>query len=171
MDLAQRLIGMNDNRVGWWIRVLIVICFTASTSSGGESITVSQTYEPVTVVLDSPEVRRLIAEQEMGQAEIDRFWREKHTNEEARHRIEDMSKHPDEYPRGRADFFRDMQKSVAITLPGNTHAEVMEVSTARCGRLPFETITYVRLKVTKGSSKGLQIWACRNTAHLPFEKP
>ncbi len=116
--------------------------------------------QPITVVIDSPEIRRLIGDQEKAQAEEDRFWREPHTREAGTQRISDMINHPYDFPSGREEFLDAMAKAPALTVERKTHAKVLEVSKARC--LPgVTTTTFVRVSLDgKKPPSGTEVWVC-----------
>jgi hypothetical protein len=152
----------------------LLLAFTAggATLSAQWSLSISRTSEPTKVVIDSPEIRRLVSDQEARQAEVDRFWREDHTSEEKNQRIRDMARHPDNFPAGRMEFLEAMANAPGLTVPGKTRAKVVEISKARCLPDAFSTISFIRVLVSgKKAPGGTEVWLCRNPYALPFEKP
>lgn len=116
------------------------------------------------LISDSPEVRRLLADQDARQYDSDRFWREKHTVEEGSERIRDMGKHPEQYPPGRTEFLKAMLAMPGFLIPGSPYCDVVERSRSKCGALPIETAVYVLIKITTGPSRGKEGWVCDNRA-------
>jgi len=153
---------------------VLLLAFTAggATLSAQWSLSISRTSEPTKVVIDSPEIRRLVSDQEGRQAEVDRFWREGHTSEEKNQRIRDMAKQPDYFPPGRKEFLEAMASAPSLTVPGKTRAKVVEISKARCLSDAFSTITFIRVLISgKKPPGGTEVWLCRNPYALPFERP
>jgi hypothetical protein len=152
---------------------LLLLCTVGGATLNAQwSLSISPSSEQTRVVVDSAEIRRLIRDQEKGQAEVDRFWRESHTAEEGRQHIKDMAKHPDQFPPGRNEFLEAMANAPAMTVPGKTPAKVVEISKARCLPDPFSTVTYIRVLIRgKKPPGGTEVWVCRNPYSLPFERP
>ena len=145
------------------IQGLVLACIAAGTLLAADRVTLPA----MTATLDSPEVQQLIADEEVRQTEVvDRFFREKHTRQEGIRFIEEMRKHPEDYPPGHGQFLTDMAKSAAVALTGRTRAELLGVSNAHCNKSAIYTTTYLKLKILKGPFKGQQVWAC---ASMPVD--
>jgi hypothetical protein len=125
---------------------------------GGSSTT------QVLLVFDSPEVRRLIAHEDTFEDALNRFWRDKHTQEERNERIQDMMRHPERYPVGRAEFLDAMAKMPGLYVPAKSYCRVIERSMSRCGRTPIETSVYMFVRITTGPSQGKRGWVCGSNA-------
>jgi hypothetical protein len=123
---------------------------------------------PVTLITDSPEVRRMLAEEDAREEEVSRFWREPHTREEGIAHIRDMASHPDQYPPGRTEFLKAMSQMSGISVAGTSYCDLVERSKSKCGRLPIETAVYMLVRVTTGSSKGKQGWICEDAVQPQF---
>jgi hypothetical protein len=121
---------------------------------------------PATLISDSPEVRRLLGEEDAREETVSQFWREHPTEEEGRRRVEDMIQHPDEYPPRRNEFLKTMTGMPGMAVPGRSYCDIIERSKSTCGRLPTETATYVLVQVTTGPSKGQSGWVCQQQLRL-----
>jgi hypothetical protein len=118
--------------------------------------------KPIQIVLDSPEIRQLVAAYEASTAELNQgLAKEPSTFQEKMRQI---------LP-GRTEFLAAMVRTPHITVRENTRARVLEISKAGCSSFPEATITYLRVVITNGTSKGKQAWICRNPYSLPFERP
>jgi hypothetical protein len=122
----------------------------------------------VLLLYDSPEVRRLLADENAREGEINRFWRDKHTQEEGVKRIHDMARHPEQYPPGRSKFLEDMAKMTGFYVPSKSYCRILEGSESKCGRLPIETAVYMLVRVTTGPLRGKQGWVCSSNAPQLF---
>ena len=71
----------------------------------------------------------------------------------------------------RAAFLAAMASAPHITVKENTRSRMLELSKAGCSPSAEATVTYVRVVITKGDSKGQQAWICRDPYSLPFESP
>ncbi len=123
---------------------------------------------PVTLITDSPEVRRMLAEEDAREEEVDHFRREPHTKEEGFQRLEDMRQHPDQYPPGRTEFLKAMGQMPGISVAGRSYCDLIERSKSTCGRSPIETATFVLVRVTTGRSKGKSGWICQGDIQPQF---
>jgi hypothetical protein len=118
--------------------------------------------KPVEIVLDSPAIRELIATDEAKESELQQaLATESHTFQEQRQLILPV----------RTQFLGAMARAPHVTTKEKTRCRVLEISRARCSTAPEATITFVRVVLTNGSSKGQQVWICRNPYSLPFEEP
>ena len=122
----------------------------------------------VLLISDSSEVRRLLAEEDVREEGVSRFWREKHTNEEIRNRIEDMMKLPEHYPVGRSEFLQAMGRMPGVYVSEKSYCRIIESSKSTCGRIPIETATFVMVRITSGPSQGKQGWVCQNSVKQLF---
>jgi hypothetical protein len=119
--------------------------------------------DPIRAVIDSPDVRKMISEEERRRDEADRFWRESHTAEEKRQHAENLIFHPDEMLPGHKEFLEALAKASSISVPGKTRAQVMEISKARCLPDGLSTVTWARMVIAgKTSSSGTEVWVCIN---------
>jgi hypothetical protein len=84
------------------------------------------------LVLDSPEVRRLILLQES--------------------RTSDSPEH--------VRFIAAMAEQPGIEIPARSYARLVESSRARCGDDPTNHENYLRVRVTTGALKGEEGWTC-----------
>jgi hypothetical protein len=124
---------------------------------------------PVLLAYDSPEIRRLLADENAREEEVnDSFWRSKPTREDGIKRIQDMSMHSERYPPGRQEFMNTMKNMPAFSVPAKSYFTVIESSKSRCGCMPVETLSYVFVRVTTGPSRGKQGWACGGYYQLFF---
>ncbi len=118
---------------------------------------------PLRVVLDDPEVRKLITEEENRRDEADRFFTESHTNAEKLQHAYDLIHHPDQVLPGHREFVETMAKAPAITLPKKARGRVLQISRARCGLDGWSTVTFVRMVVIgKKLPSGMEVWVCEN---------
>jgi hypothetical protein len=125
---------------------------------------------PIRTVVDNPEIRKRISEEEKRRDEADRFLREKHSPEELNQHFSDLIHHPDQMLPGHKDFLDAMAKAPSITVPGKTRAQVLEESKARCLPDGVSTITFVRFLINgKKPSGGTEVWLC--TYPYAFDAP
>ncbi len=125
----------------------------------------------VRLVSDSPEVRRLIAQQEVFQpkerAEIDRFnedasrlrqkWILEATPESAR-QLRELD--PERYIPERTAFLDAMAQAPGVTVQGGSYCRIIARSEAMCARYPGFNSIYFRVRITSGPSKGQEGWGC-----------
>jgi hypothetical protein len=116
----------------------------------------------VLLVSDSLEVRRLVTDEDAGEEEVNRFWREDHGAEERHQRLMDMAQHPEQYPPGRSKFLETMARMPGVYVEGRSYCSVIVRSKSRCGRLPIETASYLFVRITSGPSRGQQGWICES---------
>jgi hypothetical protein len=126
---------------------------------------------PIRTVVDSPEIRQLISQEEKRQDEADRFlYRENVSREEKLRRFRDLLAHPDQMLPGHRDFLYAMAKAPSLTIPGKTRARVLEESKARCLPDGVSTITFVRFIINgKKPPGGTEVWLC--TYPYAFDAP
>jgi hypothetical protein len=122
----------------------------------------------VLLAYDSPEVRRLLADEDAREYEVNRFWQDKHTPEERGNRTVDMMIHPERYPPGRSDFLEAMANLPGFSVPSKSYCRVLESSKSTCGRTPIETAFYVLVRVTTGPARGKKGWVCSSNAPQLF---
>jgi hypothetical protein len=125
---------------------------------------------PTNAVIDSPEVQRLVSEEEKRRDEADRFYRENHSAEERLQRTEELILHPDRMLPGHKEFLAAMSKAPAMTAPGKTRARVLEISKARCLEDGVSTVTFVKFEIAgKEPPGGTKVWVC--TYPYAFDAP
>jgi hypothetical protein len=125
---------------------------------------------PIGTVVDSPEIRKLINEEEKRRDEADRFYRESHSSEERLQHTSDLIHHPDQMLPGHKDFLDAIANAPSITIPGKTRARVLEESKARCRPDGVSTITFVRFVINgKKPPGGTEVWLC--TYPYAFDAP
>jgi len=118
---------------------------------------------PTSVVVDSPDVRKLISEEETRQDQEDHFYRERHTKEEKLQHADDLIKHADQVLPGHKDFVEAMAKVPAITVPGKARGKVLQISKARCLPDGTSTVTFIRVVVIGKKPPGQsEVWVCEN---------
>lgn len=92
----------------------------------------------VTLISDSPDVRRLLTEE--GEP------------------------HPDRDPHARKDFLRSMSQLPGISVPGGSYCDLVERSKSRC----VDTAVYVLVQITTGPSRGQRGWMCETSGRRVF---
>ena len=143
-------------------------CFVLSEKRWEYRIVDRSSRPQVVLTYDSPEVRKLLAEEDAREEEIGCFWREKHTVEEASKRFEDMRVHPELYPPGRLEFFRAIANMPGFPVPIKSYCHVLQRSKSTCGTDPSETVVYALVGITSGTAKGKQGWVCETHVHQLF---
>jgi hypothetical protein len=116
----------------------------------------------VFVVYDSPQVRRLLADEDAREYEVSRFWRDKHSQEGGTKRIQDMALHPENYPPGRPEFLKAMVNMPGFYVPSKSYCRIIERSKSGCGPRPLETSPYILVRITTGPFRGNTGWVCEN---------
>src|ERR1700691_2070787 len=132
---------MAKGRFVFSLLVATILNAQQSVPIGGRSKT------PIGAVVDSPDVRKLISEEERRRDEADRFYRENHTAEEKRQHAENLLHHPDQVLPGHKEFLEAMAKAPSISVPGKTRAQVLEISKARCLPDGVSTVTFTRMLI------------------------
>jgi hypothetical protein len=91
-------------------RARLVLCLLIATILDAQrSVPIGgRSKSPIRGVIDSPDVRKLISEEERRRDEADRFWRESHTAEEKRQHAENLISHPDQMLLGHKEFLEAM---------------------------------------------------------------
>jgi hypothetical protein len=122
---------------------------------------------PLRVVVDSPEIRKLISEEEKRRDEADRYLREPSSESEKLRRFNDLIEHPDQMLPGHSEFLEVMAKAPAITVPRKTRGKVLQISRARCRPDGTTTVTFIRM-VIKGKKPpaGSEVWVCENPSRF-----
>src|SRR5579884_1287388 len=116
---------------------------------------------PMKVIIDGPEVRKLIREEEARQDNIDQRFRGIHSRDELRQLEKEWSLHPDRQSPGHKEFVKAMEQAPCIKVPGKTRARVLEFSKARCLPDDFSTITFVRMVILgRQPPAGTEGWVC-----------
>ncbi len=118
---------------------------------------------PLRVVIDSPEIRKLVGEEEKRRGEFESWLRESSTKEEKLSRYQDLIEHPDQVLPGHREFLDAMAKAPAITVPRKTRGKVLQISKARCQPDGTSTVTFIRMVVLgKKPAAGSEVWVCEN---------
>jgi hypothetical protein len=135
-------------------------------------------YRPVRLILQSEEVRKLVARQSafapQDRAEVDRFsrdfarlWAEatqESNNMEpgaAEGRVKRaMQASAERYIPERVAFFSAMTRAPSVLVPGGSYCRIIEQSQAICSNDPSSNPEYVRVVITSGPSKGVEGWGC-----------
>jgi hypothetical protein len=123
---------------------------------------------PVTLITDSPEVRRLLDEEDAREEEVSRFFREPHSREDGNAHVKDMALQPDQYPPGRSEFLKAMSQMPGISVTGRSYCELIERTKSKCGASPIETAVFVLVRVTTGPSRGKRGWICQTQVQQQF---
>jgi len=162
---------LNRNRFGLFIAIVIPLTFSGCelfNPNRQNWIYGGSPDAQVRLVADSPEVRRLIAHEDTFEDALNRFWRDKHTQEERNERIQDMMRHPERYPVGRSEFLDAVAKMPGFYVPAKSYCRVIERSMSRCGGTPIETTVYMFVRITTGPSQGKRGWVCGSNAPQLF---
>jgi hypothetical protein len=155
---------MAKGRLIFWLLVATILNAQQSVPIGGRS------RNPISAVRDSPDVRKLISEEERRQDEANRFYRESHTAEEKRQHGWNLLLHPDQMLPGHKEFLEAIAKVPSISVPGKTRAQVLEISKARCQPDGVSTVTFTRMLIVgKNPPGGTEVWVCTNP--YAFEAP
>jgi len=143
--------------------ILMITAGCAAFKARFSSITADR---PVRLVLDSPEVRQLIARQEAFQprerAEIDHFKkdRDRERTDDAAGPLRESLQHPERYIPERTAFLDAMAQAPGVIVPGKSYCRILARSEAMCSRQPYYNPTYLKVRITSGPSKGQEGWAC-----------
>lgn len=111
------------------------------------------------LVADSPEVRRLLSEAANREEKTKRLRLQLPEDRFTRMRL-DMEIHPERYMSDRNALFAAMARRPSVTVIGQQYFRCLETSPAGCANDPSTTSNYLRARVTTGSSKGAEGWAC-----------
>jgi hypothetical protein len=118
---------------------------------------------PTRVAVDSPEVRKLIGEEEARRDEEDRLVREMRTKDEKLQHIDDLIHDPDRMLPGHKEFLEAMVKAPAVTVDKKVRGKVLQISKARCLPDGISTVTFIRMVVVgKKPPGGTEVWVCEN---------
>jgi hypothetical protein len=123
------------------------------------------------LVEDNPEVRRWLSLQKTRDDRINEWRREKHTNEEALKRVEEMLVHPEIYAPGRKEFLSEMNRQPGISVAEKTYARLLEYSGAHCTPRPLYTTVYIKIRITSGPLLGREGWVCEEDVGRTFVMP
>jgi hypothetical protein len=106
------------------------------------------------VVLDSPNVRRLLIEQGKPDKAGDTIW-------EAKKRpIIDMLEHPEKYIAGRSQFLQKLANEPSLALPEGTYLWTSEKSTTKCNLDAVSTTVFEKVRVVGWRNHGKEGWTC-----------
>jgi hypothetical protein len=120
------------------------------------------------LLVDTPEVRRLLAEEDKREEEMNRFYREPHTQQERIQHMLDIMKHPEQYPPGRMEFLKAMSQMPGAFVAGGSYCDLIERSKSTCGPSDVYTTKYVLVQVKTGRGKGQRGWICETSAKRTF---
>jgi hypothetical protein len=148
----------------WCVLLAAILYAQRPVPIGGRS------QRPTNAVIDTPEIRKLVSEEESRQDQADRFYRENHSAEERLQRTEGLILHPNEMLPGHKEFIAAMSRAPSVTVPGKTRARVLEISKARCLEDGVSTVTFVKFEIAgKAPPGGTKVWVC--TYPCAFEAP
>ncbi len=120
------------------------------------------------IILDSPEVRGLIASQEMSEVaewqNVQRIVREANSARRRQGPLdEELALHPERYIPKRLAFAEAMKRQPTVqAVAQNSYCRFLQRSRASCLNQPIPAGDhhYVRIRITSGPSKGQEGWAC-----------
>lgn len=115
------------------------------------------------LVQDNTMVERMLALQRIQDAEIEQFWKAKHSKEEGIQRVTDMQANPTHYTPGRKEFLSSMSQQPGVFIPEKTYLRLIEGSGAHCNANPLFTTTYIKVRITSGPLRGREGWACEDS--------
>ncbi len=100
----------------------------------------------IRLVVDSPEVRQLIVNQEAEIASED---------------LQDESRQPEKYMPRRLAFIASMDRQPFIMVVAqNSYCRFLKQTRASCSKNPFSDGSYMKVRITTGPSKGQEGWSC-----------
>jgi hypothetical protein len=120
----------------------------------------------VRLIRDSERVQRLISQQSADRSreriEVDRYLEEQARilQQNNRHELEQLQKHPEVYIPERIAFLDAMALEPAIVVQPRSYCRVLQRSTAVCTRRPQENPYFVKVRVTSGKDAGQEGWGC-----------
>jgi len=112
------------------------------------------------IVLDSPEVRRLLLEQGTLDKAGDALWENKERP------VIDMWEHPEKYATGRSKFLQKMANQRRLALPNGSYLWASEKSSAKCFLDGVSTAVFQKVRITGWRHHGAEGWTCGPVA--PF---
>lgn len=122
--------------------------------------TTSDLVPQVRLIIDSPDARYLISEQEKNDA-AELQWLEKpRKHDEQLRGVENRRQHPEQYAPTLSSFNEAMEAAPGFLVRGGDLCQTIERSRARCSSEPLSTFVYVKVRLTNGSDRGRQGWAC-----------
>ena len=121
----------------------------------------------VVIAYDSTEVRRVLAQEDAHEEDVDRLMQE--ASPQARLKLtQDMALHPERYPSTRSAFLEAMAKMPGFTVPAKSYCKVIQHSHSGCGPSHLETAAFVLVEIISGPSRGKQGWVCETRVHQLF---
>ena len=105
------------------------------------------------LIAPGPNVQRLLSVQRTQDTQVERFWSEKHTQQEDMQRVEQLYKSLETIYPGRNIFLSAMAVQSAEAVPANTYLRMLEDSHVKCSK-PIYTTKFVKVKVTSGPLNG-----------------
>jgi len=106
------------------------------------------------IVLDSPDVRRLLVEQGTLDKAGDALWEKKERP------VIDMWEHPEKYAARRSQFLQNMASQPGLTLPNGTYLWTSEKSNAKCFLDGVSTTVFQKVRITGWPHHGREGWTC-----------
>lgn len=113
------------------------------------------------LITPGPDVQRLLSAQRVQDEEGERFWSEKHTQQEGTERVEQLRRNPDSIYPGRKQFLSAMAAQPAELVAANVYLRLLEESHVKCNNLLYTT-TFIKVRVTSGPFDGHVGWVCED---------
>ena len=118
----------------------------------------------VQLIVDSPEVQRLLTEETGNIAEKDVINSIMVT--QSPNALIELSQHPERLLPKHFEFLRAMARQSAEMVPKGTYARALKASKTPCGRIPGSR-PYAMFRITDGPMKGHTGWACMSGDFSP----
>jgi len=119
------------------------------------------------LISDSPEVRRLISDQEKSDAADLQWLKWKQPRDERVRGVEDRRRNPERYAPTLRPFIAAMAAEPNFVVRGGTSCRIVERSHARCAALPLDALMYVKVRIMRGPNRGQEGWACAGRDVVP----
>jgi hypothetical protein len=122
--------------------------------------------DSIRLILDSPDVRQLIAHQETMEKQerlnLDRVIRGMGKGEpNPISGYIDLSLHPERYIPGRLALIAAMNQQPAVTVVARrSYCRFLKHTRASCSKDPILDCYYIKVRITSGPSKGQEGWSC-----------
>jgi hypothetical protein len=113
------------------------------------------------LITPGPDVQRLLSAQRMQDEEGERFWSEKHTQQEGIERVEQLQRNPDSIYPGRKQFLSAMAAEPAELVAEHVYLRLLEDSHVKCSN-PLYTTKFIKVRVTSGRFDGHVGWVCED---------
>ncbi len=118
----------------------------------------------VQLIVDSPEVQRLLSEEASNMAEKDVVRSTMVTL--SPNTLMELAQHPERLFPKHFEFLHALAEQPAETIPKGSYARALKTSKAPCGRIPASAV-YALFRITDGPKKGHQGWACQSSDFSP----